>query len=169
MSTFTSTTTTTHTITQTATYLAETIMGSLSEILSTLGINPARLFDDWEQDEKAITAWIAERSLKQVRLQCHRPDSTTKPIFIFPVHYSSDGRAKEAFVDSKAAFARYQAKLASVPNGTTYSLFCTFNGSHSTQPGWYAGNAASTEGLTQRSFGSLADAPHARVSMDVYN
>lgn len=168
-STSTSTTASTHTITQTATYLADTIMGSISEILSTLGIDAARLFDDWEQDEKAITAWIKERSLKQVRLQCRRPDGAIKPIFIFPVTYSSDGRAQEAFVNSKAAFARYQAKLATVPKGTTYSLFCTFNGPHSTQDGWYPGKAASTDGLTQRSFGSLADAPHARVSMDVYN
>lgn len=161
----TATTTSTHTIAQTATYLSEAILGSISDVLGHLNIDATGLSRDWEQDQAAISAWIAEQSLKAVILECHRPDGTVAPVFEFPVTYEAGGEADEAFVNSKATMAKYLAKVSSVPSGCTYKLFCTHNGPRTPQPGWSPGTRASTEGLTSTSFGGLAQGPHARSTM----
>lgn len=159
----TSTSTYTYTITQTATYLGEMIMGEVAELLAMLGITPNNAAR-WDLDQGAITAWIAERSLEMVVLECCRPDGTVRPIFEFPITYRLTGEGE--FENSRAAIARARAKISLVPRGTTYRLFCTFRtAGHSEQPGWGAGNRAATEGLRSSSFGVLADAPHARADL----
>ena len=156
---------TTHTRTHTATYLSDVIMGAIGDILGALGINPATFFTDWDQDQRAIAAWIEAGSLEQVVLECHRPDGTVRPVFEFPITYEPRGEGPTSFVNSRAALARYQAKLTSVPSKTTHRLFCTFNGYHTHQRGWSPGTRASTSGLRSTSFGSLAEAPHARANL----
>ncbi len=158
----TATTTTTYTRTHTATYLSDVIMGAIGDILALLGIRPDGAAS-WDQDERAIAAWIEEQSLDAVVLECRRPDGATRPIFEFPVTYDVSGVGQ--FEDSRASWARYQAKISGVPAGTTYRLFCTFRKTRTPQPGWTPGSRASTAGLQSASFGSLAEAPHARASM----
>jgi Bacterial HORMA domain 2 len=167
MSTLTSTTT--HTRTHTATYLSDVIMGAIGDILGSLGIDASRFFTDWDQDQSAIAAWINEGSLKEVILECHRPDDTVKPVFEFPLIYGERGPGGASFVNSRAALARYQAKLTSVPYGTKYHLFCTFSGPRTPQPGWSTGQRSSTDGLRSTSFGSLAEGPHARANLRYLN
>jgi len=151
----------THTATHTATHLADIILGSLGDLLAYIGIDTSRFQRQFDQNEKAIAAWIEEGSLEEVVLECHRPGGGVKPIFEFPVTYGSN---EARFVDSRAAFARYLNKVSSVPSGTTYRLFCTFNGPRSEQPGWKPGTRASTAGLHSTSMGGLGEGPHARVS-----
>lgn len=158
----TTTSTTTYTRTHTATYLADVIMGAIGDILALLGISPdgsAR----WDQNDRAIAAWIKEQSLDTVVLECRRPDGTTRPIFEFPVTYDVSGVGQ--FENSRAAMGRYLAKISSVPAGTTYRLICTFRTPRTPQEGWGPGVRTSTAGLQPTSFGSLAEAPHARASM----
>jgi hypothetical protein len=159
--------TSTHAYTRvhTAAYLAEVVMGAIGDILAVLGIDTTRFTRDFAQDEVAISNWIAEGSLAEVALECHRPDGTVRPVLEFPIKYDVTGTGDARFVNSRAALARYTAKLKSVPRGTTYQLFCSFNGSHSTQYGWGPGTRASTKGLRSTSFGSLAEGPHASASM----
>ncbi len=157
----TSTSTSTYTYTHTATYLSDVIMGTIGDILALLGIRPDGAMR-WDQDEQAIAAWIAERSLDTVVLECQRPDGAVRPIFEFPVTYKTTGQGE--FENSRAAMARAHAKITSVPWGTTYRLFCTFRTSRTPQPGWSSGTRASTDGLRSTSFGTLADAPHASAS-----
>jgi hypothetical protein len=140
-------------------------MGSIADILGDLGIDLTRLYRDWTQDEKAISAWIDEGSLEMVVLECQRPDGRVNPIFEFPVSYDVAGRGDVQFVESRAALARYRTKLARVPTGTTFRLFCAFNGQRTPQDGWGPGNRASTDGLTSMSFGTLAEGPHAKASL----
>ncbi len=161
----TATYTRTYTRTHTATFLSDVIMGAIGDILAVLGIGATRFLADFDQDQRAIAAWIEEGSLKAVSLECHRSSGAVKPIFEFPVSYETNGQGDGAFVDSRAALARYQAKLASVPSDTRHQLFCTFNGAYAPQPGWGPGTRASIEGLRSISFGSLAEGPHARASL----
>lgn len=161
----THTTTQTYTRTHTATYITDVIMGSIGDILADLGISTRRLHDRWDLDEHAIRAWIEEGSLEMVILECQQPGGKVSPIFEFPVVYQDTGRVDEVFVNSRAAMARFRAKLDRVPAGTTFRLFCTYNGWHSDRPGWTPGHRASTAGLTSMSFGTLAEGPHARASM----
>lgn len=161
----TSTSTRTHTRTHTATYLSDVIMGAIGDILGILGIGAAGFFSDWDQDQRAIAAWIEEGSLKEVILECHGADGVVRPVFEFPVTYEPGGQGDGNFINSRAALARYHAKLATVPAGTSHRLFCTFSGPRTPQPGWGPGIRASTSGLRSTSFGSLAEAPHARASL----
>ena len=158
----------TYTRTHTATHLADVILGSIAAILGTLGIDPTRLFADWPTDHKAILAWIEEGSLKCVALECHRPDGRVDTIFEFPVSYTVSGVGNRQFTADRAALARYLAKLRGVPRGTSYRLFCNFNGPHSEQIGWSAGTRASMDGMRSSSFGTLAAGPHAGAGMRYY-
>jgi hypothetical protein len=158
----TTTSTTTYTRTHTATYLSDVIMGAIGDILALLGIRPSGAAR-WDLDQTAIATWIEEQSLDTVVLECHRPDGTTRPIFEFPVTYDTSGVGQ--FENSQAAMSRYLAKISSVPWGTTYKLFCTFRKTRTPQDGWSPDVRASTAGLHSTSFGSLAEAPHARASL----
>lgn len=164
----TSTRTHAYTRTHTAIHLADVILGSIADILGTLGIDPTRLFADWDTDQKAIAAWIKEGSLKSVALECHHPNGTVDPVLEFPVVYRTSGEGDRQFTADRAALARYLAKLKSVPRGTVYKLFCTYNGYHSEQPGWGPGTRASTDGMRSYSFGTLASGPHAATSLKYF-
>lgn len=159
---YTSTWTTTRT--RTATHLTDVIMGAIADILASLRIDLTTLYRDWEQDENAIRAWIEEGSLSTVVLECHQPGGAVAPVMEFPVAYTS-GVGNAEFTASRARMARFLAKLDSVPSGTTYRLFCTFNGPRTPQPGWSPGARASTDGLRSLTYGTLGAAPDATASM----
>ena len=130
----------TYTRTHTATHLADVILGSIADILGTLGIDATRVFADWDTDQRAISAWIEEGSLASVALECHQPGGAVAPIFEFPVSYVGTGEGDRKFTADRAALARYLAKLQTVPTGTVYRLFCNYNGSHSRPDGMGPGN-----------------------------
>lgn len=161
----TSTFTYAYTRTHTATHLTEVILGSIGDILADLGITMNRFHQNWETDENAIRAWIEEGTLATVVLECHRPSGAVDPVIEFPLNYTTTGTGDVEFTASRARLARFLAKLDHVPTGTTYRLFCTFNGSHSPQPGWEPGTRASTAGLRGITFGTLAGGPHASAGM----
>ncbi len=158
----------TYTRTHTATHLADVILGSIADILGTLGIDPTRLFADWPTDQTAISNWIEEGSLKCVALECHRPNGTVNPVFEFPVSYTTTGLGNRRFTADRAARLKYLAKLQQVPRGTRYRLFCSFSGPHSDQAGWSPGTRASVAGMHLASLGTLAAAPHASAAMRYY-
>jgi len=149
----------------TATYLTEVILGTISDILAHLGINASQLTRDWNTDEAAINAWIAEGSLEQVVLECHQPVGTVAPVIEFPVTYTASGTADTEFTASRARLARFLVKLDTVPAGTTYRLFCIFTGPHTPQPGWGPASRAGTDGLRSTTFGTLGRAPHGSAGM----
>lgn len=160
----TSTSTFTHTRTKTAVYLTDIVLGTIADILADLRIDLTRLYRDWKQDEDAIAAWIEEGSLDQVVLECHQPSGVVSPVMEFPVQYRS-GVGDASFTASRAALARYRAKFDRVPPGTAFTLVCTFNATHSTQPGWGPASRANIDGLQSLSFGTLGSAPYASVGL----
>ena len=163
----TATATTVHTRTHTATYLAEVILGTIGDLLADLGIGASRLYEDWDQDEAAIKQWIEEESLDTVVLECRQPSGNVAPVVEFPISYTAYGLGDAGFTAQRAKLARYRAKLASVPTGTTFGLVCTFRKSRTPMPGWSPTTRASTAGLRSTNFGVLASAPHASTSMRV--
>ncbi len=165
MTTATSTSTTTYTRTHTATYLADAVLGSISEILAHLAIPLSNGSWDFSRDASAIAAWIKEESLKEVVLECHRPNGAVNPVFEFPVRYTADVIDDAVFTTSTASFAKYRAKIAAVPAGTRFELLCTYRADHSAQPGWHSATRASTSGLRSSTFGTLASGPHAAASL----
>ncbi|MEA2497437.1 MAG: hypothetical protein QOJ29_5348 [Thermoleophilaceae bacterium] len=154
-----------YTRTNTAVFLSDVILGSVADILAHLGIDSTRLQADWDTDQAAIKAWIEEESLAMVVLECTQPSGKVAPVIEFPVSYGASGLADQSFTNSRAALARYRAKLDSVPRGTTFRLVCTFRSSRTPQPGWSPTTRASTAGLSSTSFGTLATGPHASTAM----
>jgi len=161
----TSTFTYSYTRTHTATHLTDLILGTITDILAELDINMDRLHRDWVQNENAIKAWVEEGSLDTVVLECHQPSGAVAPVIEFPVSYTASGAGNTEFTASRARAARFRAKFDRIPSGTTYKLFCTFNGSHTAQPGWGPGTRANTDGLCGITFGTLSSAPHASAGM----
>jgi hypothetical protein len=161
----TSTSTYNYTRTNTAVFLSDVILGSIADILAHLGIDTNRLWASWDRDQAAIKTWLEEESLAMVVLECTQPSGRVAPVVEFPVAYGTSGLADEAFTHSRAALARYRAKLDSVPTGTTFKLVCTFRKGHTPQPGWSPTTRASTAGLASLNFGTLATGPHASTSM----
>lgn len=164
----TSSATSTYARTQTATHLSDVILGSIIDILGTIGIDPTRLFATWDTDQRAIAAWINEGSLASVALECHQPNGIVDPIVEFPVRYTTAGEGDRAFTADRASLATYLAKMKHVQRGTTHRLFCTYNGWHSAQPGWGPAARADTSGMRAYSFGTLASAPHAATGLRYY-
>jgi hypothetical protein len=68
----------------------------------------------------------------------------------------TSGTSDAEFTASRARLARFRAKLDRVPVGTTFRLFCTFNGPHTPQPGW-----SPEPGPALRDFGPSTTAPSA--------
>ncbi|MEU4145320.1 hypothetical protein [Streptomyces parvulus] len=165
----TSTYTYSYTRTHTATHLTDVILGTITDILADLGINMDRLHRDWVQNENAIKAWIEEGSLDTVVLECHQSSGAVAPVIEFPVSYTTAGDGNAEFTASRARAARFRAKFDQVPAGTTYRLFCTFNGLRTPQPGWGPGQRSSTDGLRGITFGTLGSAPHASTGMRYYH
>jgi len=165
------TTTATHSYTRvhTATHLTEVILGTIGDILADLGIYTGPLQAQWATNENAVKAWIAEGSLAMVVLECHPPTGPAKPVIEFPVAYTATGTGDAQFTTSRARLARFLAKLDRVPAGTTFGLVCTFNGTHSAQPGWSATTRASTTGLQGLTFGTIGTAPHASAGLRYYH
>jgi hypothetical protein len=163
------TSTATHSVTftraHTATYLTGVILGTIGDILADLGITSFQFTRDWETNEKAINAWVVERSLEQVILECHQPSGVVAPVIEFPVTYAAAGTGSAEFTAARARLARFRAKLDRVPAGTTCQLVCTFTGPRTPQPGWGPGTRAGTGGLHGITFGTLGRAPHASASM----
>ncbi|MFF4886843.1 hypothetical protein ACFY2D_28820 [Streptomyces nigra] len=158
-----------YTRTHTATHLTDVILGTITDILADLGIAMDRLRRDWVQNENAIKAWIEEGSLDTVVLECHQPSGIVAPVIEFPVSYTTSGNGNAEFTASRARAARFRAKFDQVPTGTTYRLFCTFNGLRTPQPGWEPGQRASTDGLRGITFGTLGSAPHASTGMRYFH
>jgi hypothetical protein len=143
-------------------------MVSITDILVTLGIDSTPHYRQWEQNANAITRWIEEGSLKQVAVECVRPDGTVVPVFEFDVIYTAGGIGDRTFTADNVSFLKYLAKIQSVPAGTTFRLFCSYRWTPSEQPGWTAGTRASTSGFRTRRIGTLASGPDASATARVH-
>lgn len=164
----TATHTSSFTRTHTATYLTDVVLGTIGDILAHLGLDPAWHHATYARDESAIIQWIGEEALDSVVLECTAPDGEVVLVAEFPLSYRGSSGQRADFVNSRAALARYRAKLATAPSGTTYRLVCTYRTVHTPMPGWTRSSRVSTAGMRGYSFGTLAGAPHANASVRFY-
>ena len=138
-------------------------MGAIADMLALLGIaaqrhrplGPGRARD--RRLDRGAVRWST------VVLECHRPDGTVRPIFEFPVTYeiAGEGAIRELAggdgarprEDQPGALGHHLQARLRLPHGP------------SRHNGWSPATRASTDGLRSTSFGSLAEAPHARASL----
>jgi len=161
--TYTRTITSTHT----ATHLSNAIAGALAEIFTHLEISARSLMDEWDSRfEPAIRTWVEERSLKQVILECRRPNGLVEPILEFPVEYDTSGTA--SLLHRHEPLARLWRKIDPVPVGTTWTILCQFWCSPTDVAGWSDAQRSLTDELRSFSLGTLAAGPDASVSIRAY-
>ena len=67
-------------------------MGAIGDILGSAGVRTGSAAR-WDQDERAIAAWIEEQSLDTVVLERQYPDGSVRPIFEFPLTYNASAWA----------------------------------------------------------------------------
>ena len=162
----TSTATSAYTSTHTATYLADIILGTLTEAIGQLGLNPSKITRDWATIEAGIAQWIKEQSLRSVSVEFTLPSGGTM-VIDFIVEYSASASQAAAFSASKARISRFLTKYSALPSGTTYRLVADYSGYHTPMPGWGSTHAVKRTGLQANSAGTLATAPGATAHMSI--
>jgi hypothetical protein len=153
----------TFTFTQTATYLADTILGSVADIVAALGLKPVRTTERSKLDHAAVQKWIEEKSLRTLSLEFSNSSGDAVEIFEFGVTYGTSGTAD--FYSDQASLARYRVKLKTLPSGSTWRMVCYHHGSHTEMPGWSPTTGASTAGMRSTTFGTIGSAPGASSTM----
>jgi len=155
----TSTTTRTYTTTHTATFLTDVARDGITRLLEHLGVGAGRIVTDWRSlYEPAIRAWIEERSLKAIVVECTTPAGRTTH-YEFRVDYTDGGGT---FRNRMATMVDYFAKVGKLPAGTRWRVVCRYNGWHSDQPGWSPTSLNDLSGLAM-SLGTVGRAPHANL------
>lgn len=120
MGTGTHTSTTTRTFTHTATHLGGIITSALAETLLAIGVSVDRIARVYSYD-RAISAWIEEKSLGWVRVTLTRPGGIEVPGYSFDIDYTAWDPTQE-LRDQLARLRRQLAKEPRVANGTTYEV-----------------------------------------------
>ena len=59
--------------THTVTYVTTKMLLLLKEIIREIGLDPAKLANDWDSCERAISTWLTSRHLEGVRLEVYDP------------------------------------------------------------------------------------------------
>lgn len=137
MATSTHTSTNTRTFTHTATHLGGIITSALAETLLAIGVAVDRITPVYSY-ERAISAWIAERSLGHVRVTLTRPGGTEVAGYSFEIVYTAEDPSQE-LRDQLARLRRQLDKEPRVPSGTTFTVIATPRPGYalSRQPGFY--------------------------------
>lgn len=130
------TSTTTYTFTRTATHLAGAITASLAETLLSIGISPAEVKEVYTY-ERAILAWIDEKSLGKVLVEIVTPQGGVIPGYTWEIDYHAVDAA-QAFRDQLARLRRQLAKEPRVRSGSTFQVTAIHRPGWrlSEQPGW---------------------------------
>lgn len=136
MSTSTYTSTTVRTFTQTSTHLSGVIVAGLAETLIAIGVS-ASLVARVYPYESVFSTWIAERSLKSLKITLTPPTGVETAGYSFDIDYTSFDPSAE-FRDQLARLRRQLAKEPRVLTGTTFEVIAyPLPGRPlSDQPGW---------------------------------
>jgi hypothetical protein len=152
---------------QTAVHLTDAIMGTFEQILAHLGLGSSYLRSNWTTIERGLKTWIAEGTLKWVRLECGSA-SNPAAVFEIPLSYRITGNGDVEFVVNHTRMARIMAKLSSVPAGTSYRVVVEYTGTPSHVDGWGSTEGADISKLSAYRLGGVAAGPYASASLTAY-
>jgi hypothetical protein len=147
MSTFT--VSATHTIT----YVTTKMLLTIKEIIREIGLDPARLCNDWPSYELAISTWLSSRHLQCVILEIY--NSTTGELvkrWDIDVVYATVGEGV-LWVDINE-IRYFIAKAGLVPASCSYDLKVKNSPGRPDVPGWGPCELRSTEGFRRYSIGA---------------
>lgn len=153
MSTFTVGITYAHTVTHVTTKMLLT----LKEIIREIGLDPTKFSDDWDSNERAISAWLNSRHLEKVVLEVYN-GKTGAPVtrWDLDVVYATVGDGS-LWVDTAAI--RYAiAKAGTVPSSCRYDIVLINRPGRPDVKGWSPCKLRSTEGMNRYAVGATIGA-----------
>lgn len=168
MSTSTFTTASTRTFTHTAAHLAGVMISAIAETLLSIGVSADRV-ERVHEDEQAISAWIAERSLGKVKVTLTAPGGVETAAYAFEIDYTTWDPTQE-FRDQLARIRRQLAKEPRVHTGTDYCVLAYARSGHrlSDQPGWATINRALPAFRNGYRHGTAGSGPGAHAVLHSY-
>ena len=143
----------TYNTTHTVTYVTGKMLLILKEIIREIGLDPAKLADDWGALEKGISTWLRSQHLKQVTLEVY--DAKTDKLVTrwdLDVVYGY-GNDETFWADTESI--RYSIeKAGAVPSQCKYRFIVSNADGRPDLDGWSRCTARSTEGFQRYSIGA---------------
>lgn len=142
-----------NTYAHTVTYVTTKMLLSLKEIIRLIGLDPAKITDEWTSLELAISTWLDSKHLRQVTLEVfdRRADALVTRWDLDVVYgYSGDG---SLWTDTDAL--RYSiAKAGAAPSGCNYRFLLLTWPNEPKVPGWSSTTYRSTDGFKRYGVGA---------------
>jgi hypothetical protein len=143
----------TYSATHTISYVTSKMLLLLKEIIREIGLDPARLTDEWTGLERAISTWLRSQHLKQVTLEIFDPRNgglVSRWDLDVVYGYGGDG---SFWADTDSI--RYSiTKAGLVPSRCDYN-FILFNApGRPDVDGWSSASTRSTDGFRRYSLGA---------------
>lgn len=140
------------------TYVANSILKSLKDILVYSGLDPGKLIDDWKVLHRGIDTWIESGHLNKLVLEVYDPRSD-RSVGRWDVNITyewTDGDG-QFWTDTEAI--RFAIKKAGVlPSAAKYRVVaCTANG-RPVVDGWSSTTLRSTDGMVEQRIGTSIEA-----------
>ena len=149
----TSVTVSTYTSAHTITYVTTKTLLIFKEIIREIGLDPAKLSDDWVVLERGISTWLRSRHLERIRLEIFNP-KTDKLVCSWDLDvvygYGADG---SFWADTDSI--RYSIRKAGlVPVSCDYKFTVFTSAGRPDVDGWSRCTARSTEGFRRYGIGA---------------
>lgn len=134
-------------------------MNSLQVILIKAGLDLDNFLGGWDSTETAIKTWLTSKHLEKLTLEIYDP-STDQLLtrWDLTVDYTTGSSADGTFWEDSDALAFAIRKCGKIPSNCKYDLLILNKTGRPDVPGWVASKYRSTQGLTNRSIGTTADA-----------
>jgi hypothetical protein len=147
------TSTVTYNSTHTVTYVTDKMLLLLKEIIREIGLDPAKLVDEWGGLEKAVSTWLRSQHLKKVTLEIFdsKTDALVCPWDLEVIYgYGGDG----SFWADTTSIRYNIAKAGVLPSQCNYRFLIHNSPGRPDVDGWGPVKARSLEGFRRYNLGA---------------
>lgn len=141
--------------THTATFVADNMRNVLRDIIRDVGLDPSDLLDDWDVIGRGVRTWLESGHLQKIIIEFYwHGSSSAVTRWDFPINYNGSGVDDDMWVD-REHLRRTIAKADRPPLGCKYRVVLINGPGRPYVPGFVATTLLSTEGLVNRSAGTV--------------
>ena len=143
--------------THSVTYVADSILKSLKDVIRLSELDPSAFIGDWETNSLAVTTWLRTGDLQKVVLEIYDP-RTDKLIIRWDLQiaYEWTGGDGSFFTDTEQL--RYAIRKAGLaPSTARYRLILDTRPGRPDVIGWSKATYRATDGMVRQSLGTTID------------
>jgi hypothetical protein len=155
--------------THSVTYVADSMLRSLQEIIRRSGLDPAKLSDDWQCINQGLKVWIESEHLERVILEVFSPRTPSVVLsrWDIEISYAYSDDDGHFWIDTDAI--RYAIQKAGVsPADALYDVKVTRKPGYSQVNGWVDTTLRSTTGMVEQRIGTAIEARGLSGSISYY-